>query len=106
LVNNRWVRRTTSWIACYILSMRRGNPKQFVAKYQEALIHLLAISEGHRPIFDENGNPVPVSSDLAPAHSNLAVDDRWVRRKLRVQRETSSGGQSGKQDPDWPAFWR
>ena len=103
--NNRWIRRQTSWIACYLLSIRRGNPAQFVAKYQEALIFLQGVAEGTRPLFDENGTPVPVRSDLAPAHSNLVVDDRYTRRKIRVQDTSSSGGTHGQQDIDHRVPW-
>lgn len=103
---NRWVRRTASWMACYILSSRRGNPRQFVARYEEAILHLKDIHDGQRMIFDEDGNPVPSRSDLSPSHSNLTVDDWYWRRKLRVQSTTSSGGTHSKQDIDYLMPWR
>lgn len=100
LANSRWVRRRCSYIACYFLSQRRGNPAQFTTRFEEITAELGMLARGP----GANGNPliprVPLRSDNRPSHSNISIDDRFPYSKIRVQRPTSSGRQT-KIDTDY-----
>ena len=103
LSNSYLVRRWATWIACYLLSQRRGNSSQFESKYTEILEFLDAISQGNRII-----PRLASREDFTPAMSNLHVDDRFKVHKLRVHPTISTGGSSGKtQDlsPRFPFEW-
>lgn len=94
-----WVRRRATWIGAYLLSQRRGNPSQFNQRYQEILDELKAVAAGQISI-----PRLPIREELTPAHSNLVIDDRFHSRKIRVQRNTSTGTRSGQSDLDIPGF--
>jgi hypothetical protein len=98
LANNRWVRTRTTWIACYLLSMRRANPAQFQTLYERAILDFSEVNEAR---------PVPrmlLNTHLTPAMSNIRVDDRFRVAKERVEPLISTGGLDVRQhlDPDIP----
>lgn len=93
LYNSRWVRSRATWIGCYLLSQRRGNPAQFIPRYQEIMEELLMVMEGRLMI-----PGLATSNDFAPAMSNLQVDDRFAVSKIRVEQIISTGGTSSRQN--------
>jgi phage gp36-like protein len=96
------VRRWATWIACHLLSQRRGNPAMFVDKYEETLRLLEEVYKFNRII-----PRLPTREDLTPAMSNLHIDDRFRTHKIRVHPTISTGGTYGKQDlsPRFPFEW-
>lgn len=98
MVNNLWVRRTATWLACYYLSQRMGNPAQFETHIEEIKLRLEHIYSGHKQI-----PRLATRDDMTPAMSNLRVDDRFRVEKIRVQPTISTGGSYSKQDKD-PVF--
>lgn len=96
------VRRWATWIACYLLSQRRGNPAVFSDKYEEVLAMMEEVSNFTRII-----PRLPTREDLTPAMSNLHIDDRFRTHKIRVHPTISTGGTYGKQDlsPRFPFEW-
>lgn len=92
--NNRWVRRRCSYVACYILSRRRGNPAQYREEYDAIAAELKDIRLGIEFVPDA----VP-SYTTGPAMSNQNVDHRYTRAKLRTDPNTSTGDATG--DRDW-----
>lgn len=102
LANSTWVRRRCTWIACFLLSQRKGNPALFFRRYEEILDELERVKIGDLMI-----PGLPTSADLTPAMSNLTVDERFHVRKLRVHTSISAGGTSSRQDiaPFLPYEW-
>jgi hypothetical protein len=100
LVNSLWIRRSCTWVACHLLSLRRGNPSQFDNEYQRILEFIQQISKGP----GVNGNPLvprtPLRYDLRPSHSNIVVDDHFPQSKIRVQDRSSSGDSEPHRDRD------
>lgn len=91
LANSRWVRVRATWIGAFLLSQRRGNPAQYLSRYQEIMEELQAIAAG---ILQVPG--LPTRADFTPAMNNLIVDDRYALAKLRVHDPISTGGTSGR----------
>ena len=85
LFDNRWVRSRATWIACSLLSERRGNAGQFATQYARIIAELEMVASGQitipRALFRGRN---------APSLSNLVVDDR-SGSPLRVERATSVG---------------
>ena len=95
-------RRWATWIACYLLSQRRGNPSVFADKYEEVLTMLAEVADFTRII-----PRLATREDLTPAMANLHIDDRFRTHKIRVHPTISTGGTYGKQDlsPRFPFEW-
>ncbi len=96
LANNRWVRTRATWIGCYLLSLRRGDPGYYTTLYERAIGDFQRVDETH---------PVPrlgLKTEFTPAMSNIRIDDRFRVAKERVEPMISTGGTSGRQhlDPD------
>jgi hypothetical protein len=68
---NRWVRRRASWIASYLLSQRRGNPKQFVTQYKQIMEDLGRVFEAKLQI-----PRLSLRAYFRPEYHNLVVEDR------------------------------
>ena len=85
------VRRWATWIACYLLSQRRGNPSLFSDKYEETIALLEEVYKFNRII-----PRLPTREDLTPAMSNVHIDDRFRTHKIRVHPTISTGGTYGK----------
>lgn len=101
LANSRWIRRRCSYMVCHLISSRRGNPAQFQERYDSILEELVRIAKGP----GINGNPhvprIPVRQDNRPSVSNIRIDDRYRRSKIRVDTITSTGSGKPDQDPDY-----
>lgn len=46
MADSYWVRMKATWIACYYLSVRQGNPSLYGDQYQEALLDLALARDG------------------------------------------------------------
>lgn len=93
MAQSQWVRRNATYLACYFLSKRRGNPEQYEGDYDRIMSQLQAVANGQ--IIIPN---LQVRSDFTPSMSNLRVDDRFSVNKIRVESTISTGGSSGRQD--------
>ena len=102
MANNLWVRRRATLIGAYLLSQRRGDSGLYHERYQKLIEVLELVRDGKRQI-----PRLPTKDDYTPAMSNLRVDHRFGSRKIRVQRTTSTGGTSGRQnlDPSYLDGW-
>ena len=96
------VRRWATWIACYLLSQRRGNPAIFSDRMGEVLALLEEVSRHDRVI-----PRLPTRENLTPAMSNVHIDDKFRTHKIRVHPTISTGGTYGQQDlsPRFPFEW-
>lgn len=99
LANSRWTRIRATWIACYLLSQRRGNPAQYLSRYQEILEELEKVRLG---IIDIPG--LAKRDHNQPVMSNLHVDPRYPVRSLRVI-ETISTTNVSHPDQDKAYIW-
>lgn len=87
MVDSRWVHSAATWIACYLLSQRRGNPALFSDRYQQIITRLEDVQRRRKHI-----PRLGTREDLTPAVSNVRVDDRFIKAKVRVERSISTGG--------------
>jgi len=103
LATSMIVERHCTWMVCYLLSQRRGEPMRYEGKFNEAVEYFKSIESGARQI-----PRLPQRSDLVPVNSNYVIDDRFAKARSRVQRETSSGEPYSGQpvditiDPNYP----
>lgn len=88
LSNNLWVRRSATWLACYFLTSRRAEPSPYKAQFDRVISLLEKIRDGEMQI-----PRCSLRSDFAPCASNYVLDDRFPKRRARVQAETSTGTQ-------------
>lgn len=95
LTTSALVRRWTSYIACHLISIRRGDPGQYTAEYERILETLDKIRQGIFQI-----PRLPVRDDMTPAMSNYTVDNRFSFNKIRVVPSISTGGTYPNQDVD------
>jgi len=102
MVANSWIRRQATWLGCFLLSQRRGDPGKYHARSEQIIDMLERISTGRKQV-----PRLPQKADLTPSLSNYRVDDRFYIAKIRVQPTISSGGTSGRQhmDPMFPCEW-
>jgi len=101
LATSKWVRRRATFIACYYLSRRRGNPAEYVTQYEEARADLEDVKDGDLLL-----PGVPVSASMTPTMSNFVMDARNVQ-PMRVRTELSVGDNTGDQFAAYhlPYFW-
>lgn len=93
IATTTWAKWCCASMAAMLLARRRGNEipaslEQEVADYREALV---AISKGQEDLTADDGPAAPIW-DETPAVSNLAIDGRWTRAKVRRVPSTSTGG--------------
>lgn len=98
--NNRWIKYITTWIAAYLLTLRRGNPGLFKGRYEMIISWLERIFTGIMQVPD-----LAWKEDLSPSLSNMVVDDRFQIAKVRVQPGVSTGGKSSRQHADPMQGW-
>jgi hypothetical protein len=89
LVKNPWVREKATYIACYLLSVRRGNPSHYYNEYLDALDALRQLVEGE--IYFED---LPVSTNSRVAMVNVSTDNRLPGMPIRVDPITSTDSSS------------
>lgn len=94
LTNNKWVRRRATYIACHFLSMRRGNPGQFIDRFE-------LIKEELQLVYSEilHIPDATVSVSSKPVISNHVIDNRGYGPVQRVTRD-STGGYTGQRTTD------
>lgn len=83
---NSWVRTQATWLACYYLTSRRAEPSPYKPQYDRVIEHLNQIQLGILQV-----PRAALRSDFSPTHSNHVIDDRFAKRRSRVQPETSTG---------------
>lgn len=96
MAENQWVRRNATWIAAHLISLLRGDPGYYHARYERCIEFLERVNEGKLQI-----PRLPFRFDMQPAMSNLRVDQRYTTKKIRVQPSTSVGGIGSRQDLDY-----
>lgn len=107
LSESRWVRRRASWIACHLISKRRGNAKQFQEQFDQCMEDFREV-ELHRRWIPRK----KPKYDFAPAMSNLRIDYRYSGYRgyaygaspQRVDPISSTRGGGDSAFKDW-AFW-
>lgn len=90
LATSAWVHRRATILACYYLSMRRGNPPQFVAEYKRILEELELVQNNKLLIPDATVRAADI-----PTVSSYRVDDRYISTKQRVVRSQSTSPYPG-----------
>lgn len=101
MVQSFWVNRRCVDIAVYLLELRRGNiPSGSVAAtYKQAIDWLERI---HSSQIEIPG--IPVRHTLAPAWSNISIDQRYPIHRIRVERSISDNSSAPYgQSVDWQA---
>lgn len=99
LVNNLWVRRAATYIACYIASIRLGNAEQYRGQ-RDYYIGLLERVKEHKMVIPR----LPVRYNEQPGMSNLIIDHHFPKSKIRVETENSVGGTYPDMDADRPGL--
>jgi len=94
-----WVRERATYIACYFLSFRRGNPTLFQYQYEEALKELEEARDNL--IFLD----VPQTSGVRPLAYNILHDNRFNITPIRVIPATSSRMGRGQLSAFTTPFW-
>lgn len=88
---NPWVREKASYIACYLISIRTGNPSLYGAMYEEALIELTQVRNGQL-------NPGMRREVHIVTHTPM-VDNRGWRPGLRTDLTSSTSPHLAKKPP-------
>lgn len=88
LSNNLWVRRSATWLACYFLTSRRAEPSPYRGQYERVIALLEKVRDGEMQV-----PRCSLRSDFAPCASTYVIDDRFPKRRARVEIETSTGTQ-------------
>lgn len=97
LAGSKWVRRRATYISCYLLSIRRGNPGQYIDRYNSILEELKLIMSRDLYIPGLNINTTPT-----PTLSNQIVDNRGMGPVLRNTPGNSVGTYDGQRTTDYP----
>lgn len=92
LATSKWVKIRATWIACYYLSQRFGNPSLFYGRFEVIMRELMDVQQGLLPIPE-----LATSIDIVPAMSNIDHDPRARYRTLTVQKDTSTAVNGAKQ---------
>ena len=84
VVRSRQVLQWANFLACYYLCLRRGNdyPASWTTEIERIRAELELIRHG------KGLRGIPLRADLRPTWSNLQIDRRWPRSKVRVVRQT------------------
>lgn len=87
VATSRQVHQWATFLACYYLCLRRGNdyPASWTVEIERIRMELELIRHG------KGLRGIPLRADLRPVWSNLQVDRRWPRSKVRVVRQTGPG---------------
>lgn len=95
LAGSTWVKIRATWLACYRLSQRGGNPSLFYGRVQEIMDELNAVKNGLLPI-----PGLATRADFIPSMSNIEHDPRYRDATRRVDPETSTPGLGGTRPQD------
>lgn len=103
-----WVKWCTAVLACNDICRHRGNPiplplAEEAQRYRDAL---QAILDGNADLTTDDGM-APPSLDNSPTVSNLTVDGRYPRAKIRRVPSTSTGGHqtAGRKEHVMPEYF-
>lgn len=99
LAKSLWINRRATEIACYILCKRKGNiPSGSIsADYKQAIDWLEKVHAGLYELPN-----VPYRHTLAPAFSNVRIDQRYPTFRIRVEQVLSDRSPAPyPQYPDW-----
>jgi hypothetical protein len=91
MVSNVWVREKATYIACYLISIRSGNPSLYGAMYEESLIELAQVRAGQL-------NP-GLPRDAQIVMQTPMLDNRGYRPGLRTVPEASTSIEKAKNLP-------
>lgn len=93
IATSTWAKWCCATFAAMLLARRRGNevPESIQADLQDYRETLKAIGEGQEDLMADDGPAAPVY-DGTPAVSNLTIDGRFTRQKIRRVPTTSTGG--------------
>jgi len=80
LVDNRYVRRVTSYFACHHLSMRQGNAAQYESKVEKFLKELQDIKDGIKFI-----PRLAFTKEQRPTVTNTTIDHRHLSARIVKQ---------------------
>ena len=80
--SNPWVREKATYIACYLISIRSGNPSLYGQMYEECLIELTQVRAGQL-------NP-GLKRDYQVVMQTPMLDNRGYRPGLRTDPESST----------------
>lgn len=97
---NTWIRRRCTIIACYLLSIRRGNDAQFYQEYLDALVDLQGLVEGDVYL------GIPAGKGTRVEMFNVHTDNRFPAVASRVDIYTSTST-AGPKFLQWyrPFYW-
>ncbi len=106
LADSLWVRRRASYIACHILSTRKGNPAQYCAQYERYLKDFDKVAKGGEYFIPR----VKPRANFQPTMSNMAITHWHGVAKIRVLTTVSEGPEDGRQFVDnvhfgFRGFW-
>lgn len=111
LAASPWVKWACAYLAAEIIGRRRGSGvpaslQEQTGSYRETMRQIKA---GNEYLPADTGMAAP-SSDHSPSHSNMEIDSRYHRRKVRTIRDTSTGdppGDGAKRNEtfDFPGYW-
>lgn len=79
LYRHPWVREKATIVACYLLSIRRGNPSQYADQFYEAIEEMQALVDGDLVLED-----LPRAGFAAIVMQNVHVDNRFPYSPIRV----------------------
>lgn len=91
LQNHVRIREIATYIACYLLSIRRGNPALYRGEYEECLADLENMQTGNLYL------DIPRRQSHRVVMQNVVIDNRYFRNPNRVEPLTSTtviGGQA------------
>lgn len=103
---NRWIRSRATWIGCYFLSQRRGNPPPEIFETRYSQITDVESGELYRAATNYKGFRVPRLVPLSaprPVVTNYKISDLYQTNKIRVKPENTTGDTySGRLDDPYP----
>lgn len=87
LADSPLVNRWAVIIAAYMMSITRSNPPpdSLAIEFERVMARLAEVKEGSLAL-----PGVPMRSDMRPSMSNLRIDRRYPKAKIRVQKEIST----------------
>lgn len=94
LTASAWVKWVTATFAAKLACLRRGNPcpESLLDQVKEYVEQLKLIRDNRQALVTDTGQAPPRFNDQ-PTVSNLHIDGRFRRQKVRVVPQTSTGPQ-------------
>lgn len=101
LAAHPWVRRRSTLIACYLLSIRRGNDSEYYNQYLDAIADFQDLIDGRYNI------GLAVTGGCRAAMINVATDNRLSFAPIRVDTVSSTSSTQGVNFPKYytPYVW-